>query len=799
MFSLLSAPIRRRVRIRPLSNPLSRCPSMFRCPMLFLVLGLLAVAALVPLSVWAAVSGVSAAPAFMPAALQQQPQGGWSGGTGSESEPLQPVTPEGPVGSAPLLSPDQAPPPPEWPLVVWDDFSDPDVAWFRGGPDEPVQGVQENGELRIQFEEDSPRGGSLFSVHQFKDFRADVDVQWMGDDPDVYAGLFLRYSGISEDRSRYYYWRIHRDGAYEIVKRERGKQTDLYESGPSVCFLTGADAVNHLTVVAQGEKLEFYANGCYLADVIDDGFEEGDVGVSGGRRKTGGAVDVRFDNFRAYAAEPLRPVRFGEVRASWLTKDELLDRDEVISGLWPYPSESVDQFPSGTKRVELYVPFEGMTSRHQLSETALIDGEQVWQEGPQHWGQMVVDKGHFGFGVYMRTFQMKLGGDLPGGHWDVWMYVDGTPVARKQFSIGTQDSAPAIETLEVGSAPALAPPNLPGADHSFQQVAALYGQARFDEALEHCAVAAAAAPNSTDVLLESAKVYEAAGRQEWALMLRAMASNLLSKRMDDVVPQRDSAGTLASGASEALSPDAPTGFTSDLQTEPERADEGECLRRAREAYERSDYQNVLDVTSACLAAGAGNDEMKLADYRGRSFYFLGYPNRDEALLDQAAAAFESVLALDPDNCDAYDYLGRIRYFLDDTAGAWDYLSQALALDPTLPSPYLFYARIFYDRGDYEKAIPQFRAYLDQGGKKSATFAYTFIGWSEYKLKHYGPAEEAFLQASALNQATDNAFGGLAWVYADTDRCADAIPLFQRAIELNPEFDGWKNGLTRCQP
>ena len=798
MFSLLSALVSRWVRTRPLSNPVSRCTPMLQCPTLLLVLGLPAVAALVPLSVWAAASGVSAAPAFVPAALQQ-PQGGWSGGAGSETEPLQPVDPGGPVVSAPVLSPDQAPPPPEWPLVVWDDFSDPDVAWFRGGPDEPVQGVQENGELRIQFEEKLPRGGSLFSVHQFRDFRADVDVQLMGDDPDVYAGLFLRYSGISEDRSRYYYWRIRRDAAYEIVKRERGKQTDLHESGPSACILSGADAVNHLTVVAQGEKLDFYANGCYLTGVIDDGFGEGDIGVSGGRRNTGGPVDVRFDNFRVYAAEPLRPVRFGEVRASLSTKDELLDRDEVISGLWPYPSESVDQFPSGTKRVELYVPFEGMTSRHQLSETALIDGELVWQEGPQPWGRLVVDKGHFGFGVYMRTFQMKLGGDLPEGHWDVRMYVDGTPVARKQFSVGAQDPAPAIERLEVGSAPAPATPNLPGADRSFQEIATLYGEARFDEALEHCAVAAATAPNSTDVLLESAKVYQAAGRQEWAQMLRSMAHNLVNNRVDSAVPLGDSAVAFASEASEALLREVPTGFTSDLQTEPERGDEGECLRRAREMYERSEYQNVVDVTNACLAAGAGTDEESLTDYRGRAFYFLGYPDRDEVLLGQAAAAFESVLALDPDNSDAYDYLGRIRYFLDDTEGAWDCLSQALALDPTLPSPHLFYARILYDRGDYEDAIPQFRAYLDHGGKKSANFTYTFIGWSEYKLKHYGPAEEAFLQASVLNQTADNTFGGLAWVYAETDRCAAAIPLFERAIELNPGFDGWKNGLARCQP
>ncbi len=59
---------------------------------------------------------------------------------------------------------------------------------------------------------------------------------------------------------------------------------------------------------------------------------------------------------------------------------------------------------------------------------------------------------------------------------------------------------------------------------------------------------------------------------------------------------------------------------------------------------------------------AGADEIELTYYLGRACYFLGYADRDEALLARASAAFESVLAHNPADGDAYDHLGRVRYY-----------------------------------------------------------------------------------------------------------------------------------------
>ncbi len=434
------------------------------------------------------------------------------------------------------------------------------------------------------------------------------------------------------------------------------------------------------------------------------------------------------------------PVRFGEVRASLLSKDELLERGELIAEQWPYPADPVEQFAGGTKRVELYVPFEGITSGRQFSETARAMGKRcgakagaVGQQSHRQWASRIRSVHAY--------VQMLHGSDLPTGHWEIRMYVDGTLVARKFFSIGAEGSAPPPEAVEVGSAAALPPPALPAADASFQQVAELYSQGRFAEALEPGARTLAIAPGSTQVMVESAKVYEAAGKPEWARMLRAMADNLANQRVDtqqvgvssvplqpveagtgltpvavvetpradaealfghvvdlygqgryaEAVPYceeamaaaphaaqlpaecakvyeaagqpdyaailRERAQALAAGGAaigptvvpvqstppvqpevlpvETAVPPPPVVLvqpTEPLQPEAGQGAESECLRKAREADERRDFQTLFATVDACLSAGAGADEIELTYYLGRACYFLGYADRDEALL-----------------------------------------------------------------------------------------------------------------------------------------------------------------------
>ena len=456
-----------------------------------------------------------------------QPQSGWSGEVSQTPQPQPPATGAEPVPPA------QVPTLPDWPLLVWDDFRDPATGWSLWSKNKPPLGSYTDDMMQIAFEAEPGTMRNPMSVHEFQDFRVDVDVRTVGTDEGVVYGLFLRYGDGYEDISYYYFFRIQADGSYVVFVQDGTEVTLLHQAAHSSCIFTGPEAVNHLTVVAQGSRMDFYANGCYLTSVTDDRVAEGDIGLGAGRIDKAdrvGPVDVRFDNFRVYTLQPYKPAVWGDVSISPLDRDELVARGEFLH-LWPFPAESATQFPGGTKLVHLYIPHEGMTSAHQFKVVTLLDGQEILrQEHP--WSHYVTENGVLGFGVYMHQYFMTKGADLLPGRWESRLYVEDVPVARSFFSIGVDTPPPTPEPLDIRSVPPLPPPSLPPAEESFRKVVELYTQGRYTETLPYCELAMAVAPNSTQLMVESAKCYEAAGDPEWAQMLRQMAENLVSKRSD---------------------------------------------------------------------------------------------------------------------------------------------------------------------------------------------------------------------------------------------------------------------------
>ncbi len=624
---------------------------------------------------------------------------------------------------------------------------------------------------------------------------------------DVLYELFLRYGGRYAI-GYYYYVIFTHDGMYKISLQDADHKATLQDYTFSPCLISGPNAVNHLTAVMQGPRLDLYANGCYLTSVINDRLADGEVGFGAGRFQGPGQVNVRFDNFRAYGLNPLRPAAFGSAVNSTLSKEELEDRGELL-GLRAFPKDpSITQFPGGTKRVEIFVPYEGMVPSRQISETAFIDGQEVWNEGPFPWAHHVREQGRLAFGVYMRTFKMQKGSDLPTGHWEWRMYVDGVPVTRSFFSVGVDTPPPMPEPLQLASAPPPPQPSLPSAEESFAQAAALYGQGHYTEAVPYCERAMAVAPNSTQLMTECAKVYEAASRPEWAQMLRQMAQNLdrllagkqplaantpasVVSAGDTPIPIPRVVPTTAPVVSAVDTPAPPA-----LETKPSVSPgvSSEYVARANALYDQGDYQAVVDLATRQLAEVSGADAVELYFNLGRAYFQLGWPNRDEELFTKSTSALNQLLAANPNDARAYDYLGRIRYRLGDPEGAWSLLEKATALDPALPNPYSYRGRIHYERKEYAQAIPQFQAYLDNGGKTSEAFVYEMIGRSYYFWKWTGGGPTDYAQAlAALNKALEldpnnsNINDFLGRIYYYQEDYGRAQQFLERASQLNPKW------------
>lgn len=803
-----------------------------------------------------------------------------------------------------------APPaPPDWQLLFWDDFGDPLSGWYLGPADSPMARYHE-GMLQVGWLAEPNKSHAVVAARHFNDFRADVDVQYLGPDEQAIYGLVLRHHAAGHR----YEFRVTPQGAYQVLARVgENDQVELQPWTASACIQTGVGSVNHLTAVAEGTRMSFWVNGCFLTEITDARHMEGEVGLTVSRLEAPRAVDVRFDNFRVYSSGPGIPVAYGTPASSPDDPETLKMRGEYLA-LDPYPVESVAQYPAGTKKIYFYVPYVGMSPERDVTEVLLIDGNEAWREGPVPWSLRVEEQNQLALGVLARDFKMKQGGPLPTGHWEVRWYVDDVPVARAFVNVGVEGPAPTPAPLATTTLPPVAPRPLPRVEEALRRADELCAQKQWTQALGSYQEVLVAMPDSVQALASAGTCYAQAGQPGWAQMLQTTARNFSGEGAPEQVrgsrPQASS--PTPEGAQPQGRPPVQGGVVQ--QGGPAQPAEGQdgdtCLIDVKGAYNERRYEDAVTLFDQCLAqggaAGSGSYE-----YLGRARYWIGLEQSGAGRFSLAIEALNRAVALDPRNANAYDYLGRIYYFEEDYDQAQSHLKQAQALDPELPDPYYFQARVLYLRKEYQEAIPFFERYLEMGqaanrgnafkylgycrlalnwrGEGEDRFAdalaaleqalsllpedelvyfyfgqvyhrlgqhvrallyldktleldpeettayyyrgysrfkaemyedaivdfqallereagargylgqaYTYMGWSYYKLKQYDRAESAFRQAQALDDSPADAYGGLGWVYADTGRCAEAVPHFQKAVEMEPSFDGWKTGLGKCQ-
>ncbi len=114
-----------------------------------------------------------------------------------------------------------------------------------------------------------------------------------------YGGIIFRADSAN---SKYYYFRIGKDGAYDLTASHDTtfSHDQLLKSGnaPSI-IKTGLNQANLVAVVAQGSNLYLYVNQKYLAQVNDNTYKSGQIGVFGGDFASKSA-DVSFTNAQVW-------------------------------------------------------------------------------------------------------------------------------------------------------------------------------------------------------------------------------------------------------------------------------------------------------------------------------------------------------------------------------------------------------------------------------------------------------------------------------------------------------------------
>jgi Flp pilus assembly protein TadD len=133
---------------------------------------------------------------------------------------------------------------------------------------------------------------------------------------------------------------------------------------------------------------------------------------------------------------------------------------------------------------------------------------------------------------------------------------------------------------------------------------------------------------------------------------------------------------------------------------------------------------------------------------------------------------------------AYNNLGNIYKRSGDTALAEKYMLKVLDIRKDLHQPYLNLAEIYFQLGDYMKAVNMSKTAIRLGPPNLTT--YRVAGLSYYYLKDYDNALKYLEKAADINREIFILYNDIGLVYMDKKDYPKALFHFKKAYSLNPE-------------
>lgn len=131
----------------------------------------------------------------------------------------------------------------------------------------------------------------------FGDVEISVLARQVAGPNDNAYGAICRYV----DDENFYIFLVSGDGFYAIGKYQRGISQVQYLTGQDPDYFVPSDAINQniaqnqIRVRCEGDNLSLFVNGILLAEVQDDTFSEGDIGLAASLLDDGQVI-IEFDN-----------------------------------------------------------------------------------------------------------------------------------------------------------------------------------------------------------------------------------------------------------------------------------------------------------------------------------------------------------------------------------------------------------------------------------------------------------------------------------------------------------------------
>jgi arylsulfatase A-like enzyme/predicted Zn-dependent protease len=218
-----------------------------------------------------------------------------------------------------------------------------------------------------------------------------------------------------------------------------------------------------------------------------------------------------------------------------------------------------------------------------------------------------------------------------------------------------------------------------------------------------------------------------------------------------------------------------------LREDPEMADVWAQLAVFATRIDR--YDQAIDAYKHYIALKP-NDP---SPYIGAAAAFLKLRKLDDA---RAHAQLATDVAKDTDRrsrASAHEMLAKIALARHDTDAARDEASLAREADPTLPLPIFIDARLLYDQGKYEDALPLFEQAIAELKKSTLqiTELHFYTADTLARLDRYDEAEFEFNEELKYFPQNTRARAGLAMLYQANDQPDEAAGVVSDMTRITP--------------
>lgn len=195
-------------------------------------------------------------------------------------------TPTPSAPATPSASPSFSTPTPAY--LFRDDFDNDNNQWQLATTDSVEQTIKDD-KLILQLDP-NPEAVAWTSINNtFQNFVLEVDAQYKQGSTDHVYGLIAR----QEDDDSFYQFAL-RQNMFNIYKYDNGQWAKIQEQTPSAAIKPPGET-NHLKLIAVENRFQFFANDKLLADIQDETFRQGSVGLLAAVFEPGEA-EIVFDN-----------------------------------------------------------------------------------------------------------------------------------------------------------------------------------------------------------------------------------------------------------------------------------------------------------------------------------------------------------------------------------------------------------------------------------------------------------------------------------------------------------------------